>query len=383
MPDADATFRATPTSRGGVRAAFGRLLTHPVFHAILVVALVASGWVVAGHWDRWTGAARYQRTDDAYVAGDVTPLAAKVSGYIERVAVRDFQPVKAGDVIAEIEPSDYKAQLALARANLDAAEAGLAQIGARRTIQRTLIDQAQATILSAEAEVTRTELEAKRQRNLLQTQLAGTEQRVEQADAEAKRANATRLLNRAQLDQQKALLAELDVQERQLEAQREAARAQFALARNNLNYTTIVAPTDGMVGARQVRPGQFINVGTQVITIVPLPNLWVLANLKETQLTNVRIGDAARVTIDAYPSLVLQGRVDSWSPGTGSTFALLPPDNATGNFTKVVQRVPVKIVLDPDPALGALVRPGMSVIATIDTETRSAPVEGQAQAATR
>jgi membrane fusion protein (multidrug efflux system) len=140
-----------------------------------------------------------------------------------------------------------------------------------------------------------------------------------------------------------------------------------ALAHNNIDYTQIVSPADGMVGQRQVRPGQFVNVGTQVIAVVPLPNIWVIANYKETQMTNVRIGQPARVTVDAFPNLKLTGHIDSWAPGTGSTFALLPPDNATGNFTKVVQRIPVKIVLDPNPALGALVRPGMSVEATIDT----------------
>src|SRR4029077_190323 len=129
----------------------------------------------------------------------------------------------------------------------------------------------------------------------------------------------------------------------------------------------ILSPADGLVGLRQVRPGQFVNVGTQGISVVPLPRIWVIANFKETQMTNVRLGDPARITVDAFPDLALTGRVDSWSPGTGSTFALLPPDNATGNFTKVVQRVPVKIVLDSNPSLGTLVRPGMSVEATIDT----------------
>ncbi len=156
-------------------------------------------------------------------------------------------------------------------------------------------------------------------------------------------------LNNAQLDQQKAQLASLDVQEKQLAAQVEAARAQVKLARNNLDYTRIVSPADGLVGQRQVRAGQFVNVGTQVIAVVPLPNIWVTANFKETQMTNVREGNPATVTVDAFPDLRLTGRVESWSPGTGSTFALLPPDNATGNFTKVVQRVPVKIVLDPEP----------------------------------
>ena len=142
------------------------------------------------------------------------------------------------------------------------------------------------------------------------------------------------------------------------------------LAENNLRYTQIRSPVGGMVGQRQVRPGQFVNVGAQIIVVMPLPNIWVIANYKETQMTNIRVGQPARVTVDAFPDLVLAGHVESWSPGTGSTFALLAPDNATGNFTKVVQRMPVKILLDADPALGALVRPGMSVEATIDTANR-------------
>ena len=155
------------------------------------------------------------------------------------------------------------------------------------------------------------------------------------------------------------------------------AEAQVALAQNNLAYTHIVSPADGLVGQRQVRPGQFVNVGTQVIAVVPLPNIWVIANYKETQMTDVRLGQPARVTVDAFPDLVLTGHVDSLSPGTGSTFALLPPDNATGNFTKVVQRLPVKIVLDRHPALGTLVRPGMSVEATIDTRRQPAAEAGE------
>ncbi len=216
---------------------------------------------------------------------------------------------------------------------------------------------------------------------MLQTKIAGTEQLVEQADANQKRTDAQLQLNDAQLDQQKALLASLDVQENQLKAQVTAAQAQLDLARNNLGYTRIVSPADGLVGQRQVRPGQFVNVGTQVIAVVPLPRIWVIANFKETQMTNVRLHQAARVAVDAFPALRLTGHVDSWSPGSGSTFALLPPDNATGNFTKVVQRIPVKIVLDDNPALGTLVRPGMSVEATIDTGTieDAAPTVGSTQ----
>ena len=146
------------------------------------------------------------------------------------------------------------------------------------------------------------------------------------------------------------------------------------LMRSERHGVPVWSPADGLVGLRQVRQGQFVNVGTQVISVVPLPRIWVIANYKETQVTNVRLGDPARVTVDAFPDLALTGHVDSWSPGTGSTFSLLPPDNATGNFTKVVQRVPVKIVLDPNPSLGTLVRPGMSVEATIDTRTAAGNV---------
>jgi membrane fusion protein (multidrug efflux system) len=338
----------------------------PVLQVFLVAGAAFLVWYVAGHWNRWTGAARYESTDDAYTFGDLTPLSAKVSGYVETVGVNDFQSVHKGDLIVQIEPSDFRATLEQAEAGLAAAQAVLANLGNQKDIQRALIRQAEATIQATSADLERYTLEAKRQRDLV-TRFAGTQQLLEQAEDNEKRTAAQLQLNSAQLDQQKALLASLDVQEKQLAAQVKAAEAQVQLARNNLDYTKIVAPADGVVGQRQVRVGQFVNVGTQVIAVVPLPNIWVIANFKETQMTNVRVGNPARVAVDAFPDLALTGHVDSWAPGTGSTFALLPPDNATGNFTKVVQRVPVKIILDPNPSLGALVRPGMSVEATVDT----------------
>ncbi|TWB23728.1 membrane fusion protein (multidrug efflux system) [Nitrospirillum amazonense] len=347
---------------------------HPWLPSVLRTLVLAGAgvlvWVVAGHWDRWLGGARHQSSSDAYLTGDLTPLSAKVAGYVQTVAVDDFQAVRKGDLIAQIEPSDYQAQLDLAQASLAAAQAALANLANQKDVQRALVHQAEAGIAGATADVTRTRLEAARQRDLLRTRIAGTEQKVEQADADAAKAVAQSQLATAQLAQQKAQLASLDVQERQLTAQVREGEAQLALARNNLAYTRIVAPADGMVGQRQVRPGQFVNVGTQVIGVMALPKVWVVANYKETQMTHVRVGDPATVTVDAFPDLRLHGHVDSWSPGTGSVFTLLPPDNATGNFTKVVQRVPVKIVLDPVPALGTLVRPGMSVVSTIDVNDR-------------
>ncbi|MFL5286161.1 MAG: HlyD family secretion protein, partial [Rhodopila sp.] len=362
MPDAN---ESAPPPLVTSRASRGWLF--PALRVSLVILAGFLVWYVAGHWNRWTGAARYQATNDAYTAGDVTPLAAKVSGYIANVAVSDYQTVHKGDLIAEIDASDYRAQLLQAAANLAAAQATLTNLANQKDVQRALVRQAEATIVATQADQVRYDLEAKRQRDLLQTRIAGTPQQVEQATANQSRTDAQLQLNEAQLDQQKALLASLDVQENQLKAQVRSAAAQLDLARNNLAYTHIISPVDGMVGQRQVRAGQFVNVGTQMIAVVPLPNIWVIANYKETQMTNVRLREPARVTVDAFPNLKLTGRVDSWSPGSGSTFALLPPDNATGNFTKVVQRVPVKIVLDPNPALGTLVRPGLSVEAIIDT----------------
>jgi membrane fusion protein (multidrug efflux system) len=356
------------------RKSEGRRWLAPLSRVLFLAAAVWLVWYIAAHWNRWTGAFRLVKTDDAFVVGDVTPLAAHVSGYIVRVAVGDYQTVHKGDLIAEIDPSDYQAQLHLANANLESAKAALANIVNQKDVQSALIRQAGANIEATDADVVRYDLEAKRQRDLLKTGVAGTPQSVERADADAKRAIAQKSLNEAQLEQQKAVLAGLDIQEKQIQAQIQAAEAQAALATNNLTYTRVISPAEGMVGQRQVRVGQFVNVGTQLISVVPLPNVWVIANFKETQMTNVRAGQSARVTVDAFPNLILRGHVETWSPGTGSTFALLPPDNATGNFTKVVQRIPVKIVLDNNAALGSLVRPGMSVVATIDTEASASDV---------
>jgi membrane fusion protein, multidrug efflux system len=354
-------------------ASAGRWLW-PTSRVLLVAGAAFVTWFIANNWDRWSGAARYERTDDAYLSGDLTPLSAKVSGYILTTGVGDFQRVKRGELLAVIDPLDCQAQLDQAVADRATAAANLDDIVNRKAIQRALIRQAEATLQGTTADLVRYHLEALRQRNLNGDRLAGTPQAVEQADANEKRTGAQLMLNSAQVDQQKGLLASLDVQQKQLAAQLDAAEAQVKLARNNLRYTEIRSPVDGMVGQRQVHPGEFVNIGTQIVAVMPLPNIWVISNYKETQMTHIRLGQPVRVTVDAFPGIILTGHVDSWSPGTGSTFALLAPDNATGNFTKVVQRVPVKVVLDSVPALGTLVRPGMSVETSIDTG--SPPVAG-------
>jgi membrane fusion protein, multidrug efflux system len=336
-----------------------------LFIVLLIAALIA---FVASEWDWWVGSAIEQTTDDAYLQADLTPMAAKVPGYVTRVPVHDYQRVKVGDLLVQIDDRDYRAQLAQAQGAVVGAEAAIAILDQQKVLQGALIRQAEATISASEADVTRYHLENVRQQALLATGIAGTRQVVEQAVDNERRAEATLALNHAQLDQQKQQLNVLDSQEIQARATLETQRAARDLAEINLGYTRITAPVDGMVGQRLVQVGQYLNVGTQVISVVPLPHVWVIANYKETQMTRVRLGQPARVTVDSFPGVVLHGHVDSWSPASGAQFALLPPDNATGNFTKVVQRIPVKIVLDPDPAVDDLLRPGMSVISTIDTK---------------
>src|ERR1700734_707968 len=223
------------------------------YPALRIAFLVFAAWLIwytAAHWDRWTGAARFESTDDAFVSGDVTPLSARVSGYITEMPVNDFQTIRKDDLIAVIDPSDYQAQLDLAKANLAAAGATLANLANQRIVQQALVQQAEATIDATEADVLRYQLEDKRQHDLLRTGIAGTQQLVEQADDNAKRAIAQRRLNEAQLDQQRAALAAIDIQEKQLRAQSKAAEAQVALASDNLRYTRILSPADGLVGQR-------------------------------------------------------------------------------------------------------------------------------------
>jgi membrane fusion protein (multidrug efflux system) len=347
----------------------------------LLILLLVGGlaFLLTYEWNWWVGAAVQQSTDDAYLQADLTPLAAKVPGYVRRVAVQDFQKVKAGDLLIELVDDDYRAQLEQAQANVAVAQATIENIEQQKLLQSAVIKQAEAAILATKADLTRFHLEAVRQQTLLAGRLAGTSQLTEQAVANEKRAEATLALNRAQLDQQRQQLKVLDGQRMQAQATLKAQQAARDLARINLGYTRIVAPVDGMVGQRQVRPGQYVNVGTEVISVVPLPNVWVVANYKETQMNRVRLGQRASATVDAFPSIVLRGHVDSWSPASGAQFSLLPPDNATGNFTKVVQRIPVKIVLDPDPAVDELLRPGMSVIATIDTGSTPSELSADVQ----
>jgi len=327
------------------------------------------------------------------VRGDITPLSTKVAGIVRDVKVADYQAVHKADLIAELEDDDYKAQVAQGSAAVEAAKAAIENNRRQRDLQdakieRALagIDQANAQIAAAQAgieavqaDVVRTRAERTRQEALLQTHSA-TQQKVEQAVADEQRFGAQLASREADLEQAKTVLRSnedaaeaerrtkkvLESQERQLIADLHVKEAALTLAQVNLGYTRIEAPGDGTVGERQVRPGQLVSPGTQVISFVPLTK-WVQANYRETQLTNVKVGDPAEIRIDEYPSRAVHGRVLEIAPASGSQFALLPPDNATGNFTKVVQRIPVKIALE-DSSFANSLRPGLSVIATVRTK---------------
>ena len=326
--------------------------------------------VFAGEWVGWTSGRTRQTTDNAYVRGDITPLSAKVEGILRAVPVKDFQLVKAGDLLVEIVDDDYRARVEQAEADVLSAEATIANIKARKAVQKRMVEEAEQQIAATKADVERSSLEAQRQRTLVQSTF-GTAQRLEVAVADERRLRA--LLSRDELDLEakRTQLAVLDTEESQLRAALKARQAMLDLARISLGYTRVTAPIDGMVGERNVRAGQYVRPGTQLITVVPLDTVWVVANYKETQLTRVRPGQRVAITVDTFPGITISGRVDGLSPASGAQFSLLPPDNATGNFTKVVQRIPVKIVLDTDHGLKDRLRPGMSVVTTIDTDTPS------------
>jgi len=360
---------------------------------LLVVLLAAAVvFTIIRNWNSWEGGRIEQVTDDAYVRGDLTPLSTKVAGIVREVKVSDYQQVHKGDLLVALQDDDYQAQVAQATAAVEAAKAAIENNRRQRElqdsrIQRALagIDQAKAQIAAAEAgkesvlaDLVRTRAERTRQEALLET-ASTTQRQVEVAVADEERSAAQYASRDADLSQARTMLrsneiaveterrskAVLESQDLQLVADLHAKEAALQVAQVNLGYTRISAPNDGTVGERQVRPGQLVSPGTQVITFVDI-NKWVQANYRETQLTHMKVGDPAEVRIDEYPGRVIRGKVIEIAPASGSQFALLPPDNATGNYTKVVQRIPVKIALD-DSSFASQLRPGLSVIATVRT----------------
>jgi membrane fusion protein (multidrug efflux system) len=341
-----------------------RALSFVIAFLILVICLT--------QWDRWEGEARYQSTDDAYLQTDLTPLSAQVSGYVSAVPVQDYQPVRAGQLIAKIDDRDYRAALAQADANIAAALAQIEQVQAQKPLLQANLRAAQAVASATDANLAQSRRDLARAKTLLSGG-SGAVEDVEKAQTAQDQLRATLQQNQAQAD---AVGRQIDLLSATLDQARAALSAQQAaqqLARINLGYTEITAPVDGVIGVRQVFPGEFLAAGAQVTVLAGLPRLWVIANYKETQLTHVAPGETATITVDTFPGKTLHGHVVAISPASGAEFALLPPDNATGNFTKIVQRVAVKIAIDDTGGLTGRLLPGMSAIPSIDTAPANKP----------
>ncbi len=329
------------------------------------VALLAVATVYGSYY--WQTGRFLEATDDAYLQADYTTVAPKVSGYIAAVNVEDNQEVTAGQVLARIDDSDFRTALDQAKADVATARAEIGNIDAQLAQQQSVIAQAEAAITADQAAVTFAKQDSDRYANLMRSAVASLQQ-AQQTSSILQQKSAALQRDRAGLS---AAQAQVDV----LKTARDKAQTQLqhfeAIAHQaelNLGYTTIAAPVDGTVGARSLRVGQYVQAGTQLMAVVPLQSVYVIGNFKETQLTDVRPGQHVEITVDTFPGVTIRGHVDSLAPASGQTFALLPPDNATGNFTKIVQRIPVKILLEPGQALAGDLRPGMSVEPTIDTK---------------
>jgi membrane fusion protein (multidrug efflux system) len=344
--------------------------------AALGLAFLAAAAAYGDYY--WTTGRFLVSTDDAYVQAHSVLISPKVSGYISEVPVDDNEPVKAGEALARIDPRDYQTALDQARANVAAAQAGIDTLNQQIAQQHLVIEQDQQQVTSDQAALVFSQQNFQRYTDLEKTGY-GTVQRAQQAQADIRQKQAA-------LQHDIAVVAAAEKQVGVFEAQLAQAKATLAQqqamehqAELNLSYTTITSPVDGTVGVRTLRVGEYVQAGTQLMAVAPLQAVYVVANYKETQLTDVWPGQPVTIDIDTFPGATVHGHVDSIAPASGQEFALLPPDNATGNFTKIVQRIPVKIDIEKnEPLLGRL-RPGMSVEPTIDTKPATgAPSSGRA-----
>lgn len=324
---------------------------------ISAVAVAAGGWI-------WATSGDLVSTDNAYIRGDVTSLAPKVGGYVTTVEVEDNQDVQTGDVLFRIDDRDYRARLAQADANLDAAKARLGNVDADTKLQDAVIRQAEAQQRSAVAELVLATKASNRRRELIRTE-AVSQAQLDESEAARSRSDAAVAAAAATLDAQRQRIAVLATQRKAAVAAVAQAEAARDLAQIDLDNTVVHAPISGVVGNRQVRVGRLVAPGATLLDLVPVSEVWVVANFKESQIEHIQPGQRARVNIDGFPQDRLEGVVDSLAPGSGSAFSLLPTDNATGNFVRVVQRVPVKIRFVGPPLTGRVV-PGLSARVTID-----------------
>ncbi|MBV9237797.1 MAG: HlyD family secretion protein [Xanthobacteraceae bacterium] len=350
---------AAPAAKGDRRKSLRRL----ALTAGLLAAVAGGGWY-GDYW--WTTGRFIESTDDAYVGGNVTPLAPHVDGFIERVLVTDNERVHAGQVLIELDPRDYQSALENTQAVLKARAAAADSLRAQYTLQQSTIRQQEADIIAKKAQATFASQEAARAHVLAQ-QSFGSRQTEDHNVALEQEAQAAVTVAQAALEAANQQLKVLDAQIAQADAAVAQAKADVHTAELNLSYTEIKSPIDGYVGNRAGQIGAYVTHGTYLISVTPADGLWVDANFKEDQLARMVPGQIVNLTADALPGHVFHGHVASLQPGTGAVFSVIPAENATGNFTKIVQRVPVRVVLDNgDPALMRL-RPGLSTIVNVDT----------------
>ncbi|MGX9991277.1 HlyD family secretion protein [Rhizobium sp. Z1P35] len=366
-PVSEAPAAAPPATEAPVAETPKKTGRRIVKRAVLAAALLV-GVAFAGDFGYryWTVGRFIESTNDAYVKADYTTAAPKIAGYVSQVLVNDNDAVKAGQVLARIDDRDFQAALSQAKADVKAAEAAITNIDAQIALQQSVIEQAKATIDASQASLDFAVSDAARSARLI-TNGAGTQSRAEQTQSARDQAAAALERDRAALVTAQNRVPVLQTEREQTVAQRDRAVAAAHQAELNLSYTDIVAAVDGTVGARSIRVGQYVTSGTQLMAVVPLHAVYIVANFKETQLTYISPGQSVEIKVDSFPDISIRGHVDSVSPASGLEFSLLPPDNATGNFTKIVQRIPVKIVID-DEALSGLLRSGMSVEPEIDTK---------------
>ncbi|MBS0220331.1 MAG: HlyD family secretion protein [Proteobacteria bacterium] len=343
--------------------------------ALMAGVLVAS----AGYSTYWYLVGRfYETTNDAYLGADNVTVAPKVAGYVVDLNVQDNQRVKRGDVLARIDPRDYQTAVDSAAADLQSAEANAANIDAQLAEQQSTIAQARAAVEADRAAITFSQQELQRYSALARTGAASA-QRNQQAESDLAQKRAGLERDQAALRAAEAHTGVLQTQRRQADAAIAARQAALAQAKINLEHTNIVAPIDGVIGDRSVRQGQFVQAGARLMSVVPTDRIYLIANYKETQTGRMMPGQPVSIELDTFPGKTIAGTVDSLAPGTGAQFALLPPENATGNFTKIVQRVPVKILLDPKNPLIARIRSGLSATATVDIHPLPAKSLAQAR----
>ena len=354
--------------RGGAgRASLGRRLKQVVL-LLVAAALVAAGVRYAHGW--WTFGRFVESTDDAYVGGDITAIAPHVAGFVAEVEVVDNQRVAAGDLLVTLDDRDMRAALDRVQAILRERRAALDGLRSRLALQATIIDADAAELEAKRAQSTFAVADARRYTSISNSN-AVTRQETEKAVSIGAAASASVASAAASLAGARQQLVVLKTQIAEAEAKVGEAEADGATATLNLGYTQLRAPVDGYVGNRAARAGAYVTVGSYLLTIIPARGLWVDANFKEDQLAHMRVGDVADVVADVAPGTIMHGHIASLAPGTGAIFSVIPPENATGNFTKIVQRVPVRIVLDgADGALGVL-RPGLSTTVSIDTKQSS------------